>query len=845
MPTHNAQGTSAEEPKPENGKGVDALVSVPVLAAAFLGAGLYAYYTVFSRFAYWDDEGTLLLMAKQFVDGHVLYDEVRTWYGPFYYLSKWFLHGLLGLPVSHDVTRVVHLAYWLATPLCCSLVALRVTKWLPVAVVVFVQTVLQLRLISQEPGHPQELCVCLIATALLLATYLRPNRLSIVPAAGTGALVAALLLTKINLGVYLTTAVAFALLAHAPRSGRYRHALFLAVAASLSLPAAVMWRHIPSWGFSYWTTVTLTLLPLVLVTLAKTRPGGVTCNHLVSACVGAFVAMVVVVLFLTIRGTSLSALIQCTFLTPLSISARYTQPALLPPYGLAVGLTSLALCLAYLFGDKPLGIPRNVLLGLLNALRVAFLLFVIVEGLVSRIPVKMMSYVAPFLWLLTVPAGAPKAREDEFAQRFPRDLVALIAALQLLAAYPVFASQTRGATFLLVLAGGILLADALSALQRSAPDIWDKAARSVSPRLAHAAAAVIVLAVYFSVTDVPGRKQRYERLRPLSLPGAHRIRTTDENVAVYHWLVNNVSAHLVSFVTLPNMASLYLWTGKEPPLNMVEGLWMAFMSDEDQHTVVRDLAQRQNMGVVHNPWLVEFWRATDTLDRPVPKFLLDNYTSLFVYQERFRTTWRHYEFLVHKDRDKTALFMSLLWDERTFATYDDVLPLPIGCLNTGAPLTVTAWVKTRAPGVILGLQSAPYPYLTNPMSWCPLLFVGPDGSPRAKTGQTTPEIVGGGPIDDGQWHHLTLTCGPQQQTLYVDGHPAVSANGTLAVDDAPFAQLGAGYSEGVFSPDPEWGHFSGNLSDLRLFPRLLTQSEVRDLHDAGPKRQRAGLDTNL
>src|SRR6516164_2909727 len=83
------------------------------------------YSSAYSVAALYDDEGCMLITLKQFIDGHALYDEVFSMYGPFPFLVKWGLFTVLNQPVGHDVGRLICVGFWLATTAACAALAWR------------------------------------------------------------------------------------------------------------------------------------------------------------------------------------------------------------------------------------------------------------------------------------------------------------------------------------------------------------------------------------------------------------------------------------------------------------------------------------------------------------------------------------------------------------------------------------------------------------------------------------------------------------------------------------------------------------------------------------------------
>jgi hypothetical protein len=76
-------------------------VAYLIISLIFVVGLAYAYYSIFSVFRTWDDEGTMMLRVSMLIKDPGAYDTFAGPYGPFYYLHKYALHGWLNLPVTH------------------------------------------------------------------------------------------------------------------------------------------------------------------------------------------------------------------------------------------------------------------------------------------------------------------------------------------------------------------------------------------------------------------------------------------------------------------------------------------------------------------------------------------------------------------------------------------------------------------------------------------------------------------------------------------------------------------------------------------------------------------------
>ena len=165
----------------------------------------FAFYDLFSTFLRYDDEGYLLMAVKLLLDGNILYDQIATPYGPFYFLFKWFVHAGLSVPLTHDAIRFVTLVHWLLLAATCGLVVRRVTGSWGWRCCGYVAVFVSMRAFRNEPGHAQEVAALLAASIPLIA------RRSGLPRGARGwfvggVLVGCVLLSKVNAGVFCLAA---------------------------------------------------------------------------------------------------------------------------------------------------------------------------------------------------------------------------------------------------------------------------------------------------------------------------------------------------------------------------------------------------------------------------------------------------------------------------------------------------------------------------------------------------------------------------------------------------------------------------------------------------------------
>ena len=78
-----------------------------------------------------------------------------------------------------------------------------------------------------------------------------------------------------------------------------------------------------------------------------------------------------------------------------------------------------------------------------------------------------------------------------------------------------------------------------------------------------------------------------------------------------------------------------------------------------------------------------------------------------------------------------------------------------------------------------------------------------------------------------KWHHIVFTVQPKLQNLYIDGQKMVSGQRNSKNTTARII-FGAGTADGV---TPDLNFFPGVLDDVRIYNRVLTESEITSLYD--------------
>jgi hypothetical protein len=605
--------------------------AIAIYALVTIAATLAAYYALFSQFASYDDEGTVLLALKSFVGGETLYRDVYTPFGPFYFELFGGLFSGLGWEVTTEASRTIVLLIWVGSSLLFGLSVQRLTRQLALGVTAMLVAFTVVFILTQEPMHAQVLAVLLLSLFTFLVTGLGTRRLTLAGAIA-GALLAGLVLTKVNIGIYAVAAVAFAAaLAIEPLYRRW-WLRWPIVFAFLALPWVATGRDL---GNELVRNLALleTLAAIAVAVAARTlwlepREGdeGGPLRWLLAAAVGfAFSAAAILgVIFLT--GATPADLYDGMITQALKV--RDVNPAPLGSAAAAIdwGIAAVAgAALVGWFRARGHGGTAEAALwsGLLRGIGGLAIWFTITQSAplsLGPAPNNPDALAAVLAWIAVIP---PAGVVESAQKRFVRLLLPALAVAEVLQVYPVAGSQMRIAAVTFVVVGGICLGDAFTCLRT-----WGEARGRASLERVGIAATVLVVAlgVKFATDGVVlygvDKEIEYHENRALPFPGAESMRIPAPEAEAYEQIVALLQQHrCTEFIGYANVDSLYLWSGIDPPQPSPPSAWMLALDEDEQNRILRQMRAAKRPCVVLNESVAGAWLG----GRPRPETPLVRY----------------------------------------------------------------------------------------------------------------------------------------------------------------------------------------------------------------------------
>lgn len=622
------------------------ITTIVAYAIVVVLASIAAYFMVFTDWADFDDEGTVLVGLRAFVDGDALYRDIWSVYGPFYYEFFGGFFSLFGIDVTNDAGRTIVCVLWVGTSLFFGLAAHFLTRNLWLGLTGTAAAFVSLAVLTNEPMHPQGLCVLLLgALTLLLASG--PHRRAAWWGGGAGALLAALLLTKVNLGVFaLAAAVLAAAFTVWPFAARawIRGLVGLAV---LAVPVVILGRDLDLGWVRELALFEMLAIGAVIFAAQPLRPRAPDrqlLRTMLGGAVGFALAFLAILVGLLLTGPSLGDAYDGIVRQAAGIRDLLLGQTPFPPKSvLAWGIGSLAAAFlatrVFALGERPPAFWSALLRALAGVATWLAIAYIVVVGLnpSSANPVIVPALLA---WIAVIP---PAGVVETPYKRFLRVFLPALAVIETLQVYPVPGSQLGIASVSFVAVGALLLGDAVTELRAVYADGPGPRRERLAGTLAVAGAALAALFVLNGILQPGAAAYSTYRDNPkLDLPGASLMRIAPPAGEQYEQLVGLLHRNgCTAFIGFPNVNSLYLWSGLEPPVPAPPNGWFYALDDEQQQRTVAELRGAEKPCAIRNEELA----ASYLKGLPPPDVPLVNYV-----QDEFRpvTDVGPFEFMLPK-----------------------------------------------------------------------------------------------------------------------------------------------------------------------------------------------------
>ena len=582
------------------------------------------YQSLFSTHAEYDDEGYVMMSLANFMKGHELYDATYSQYGPGFFHVTAAVHRFTGLPITHTAIRFKTLVIWTLLAGLASAIVFRLTRsedtgnsttsrWFALAT--FVVAFFHLDKMPLEPGHPQEVCALFVMLAAFIATLAGLRTLGLVSLLG---ILCGLTITcKLNVGIFLALAVGIAFVAEIELDRMRRALLTVSVAIAWLIGFALYKPYLADWSAIQFPLLCLAALSLVASTAWPTwnrstaRSMGprvrasATHTHTTRArrpmLRAAFpIATVVGVSLLTAAGilaitnwsgTTWAGLKYGLIGQHAGFAGGFFHPVIVKNFAMPLLMVSLA---SAVFGEiKFKWVSYAVACLTLLAIGLTHVSesnMHVTHGLNPRgAHGLLISAGLAGLWIMGS-AKTPSLRG--------RTILALIACLQPLIAFPVSGSQVAFGTLPLLVGCFVLAADGWRAFAVAKNSIstgrsqWSFYATGVS---------LVLLATVLLNRSVCNYRYRESRV-PLGLHGAEDIRLDPKFVEKQRWLVEQIQNNADTFVfTQHTRNSVYFWANVAPPNAVNATFWPFMLNEQEQSSVVSSLSDYDRVAIINEP----------------------------------------------------------------------------------------------------------------------------------------------------------------------------------------------------------------------------------------------------
>jgi hypothetical protein len=626
-------------------------IALSVFAVLLIAA---ATLMMFSRFMLYDDEGYVLFSLKNFAEHGRLYRDVYTQYGPLPYVFYYFL-SLVGVPLNHIAGRLVTIGAWSGTALLSGAIVWRTTRSYVTVAATLAAEFVYLWVMVSEPTHPGGLVVLLTAILAAVGSRLLEQGRSSAWAALTGAVVAALVLTKINVGVFaLISAGAFVVLNSAhPLAQRWSPwAISLGFAV---LPFALMRPLLHAPWVQIYACIYAVGAAAVASAAAISRGALFGGRELRAFAVGGAIVALGVIGTVLARGTGPADLLQGVVLGPLRHPVSFSLVFKWAPGSVVVATISGVLFLVCRRLRHAGSSDRaDTIVAIGRLLATAGLAAVLTRFPAISADNLVLAFGASCAWFFVWPLADSPGNFNA-----ARTWIGLLLLGQFLHPFPVPGSQIAWGTFLTLPLAAIGAWEAAQWLaRRFGLEAARRARWTILPR------ALVGALAGFLAWQLAQIGRQYFEGRTLTLPGAELIRLPDQSTARYQVLSFNALTHSDVLFSLPGMFSFNLWTGVPPPTLANVTHWFSLLTRGQQQAIIHELEQHPRATVIVETGHVQFLREHQLAPAgPLYEYIEREFTPAFAIDG--------FEFRVHRGRQVAPYFTAEVFTRPPSASATD------------------------------------------------------------------------------------------------------------------------------------------------------------------------------
>jgi hypothetical protein len=588
-------------------------------------AAYFGYLWMFTGFTVYDDEGFMLIALRSFISGQALYDKVVVQYGPAYF-EFFNIFSAFGVPFDHDSGRFVTLAIWLAIALVAGVAVLLFTRNLALGLGTHLLTFGTAITLIVEPMHPGAL-VCLMVIGIGAVALISAGRSAQPwPFLVIGALTAATILTKVNVGGFAAISVAFACVLAFPFLARNWPVRLIAAAVFVSVPFLLMRSDLDqAWARRLAFHVVFCALAFVLATSTSQPDPNRRRSELGWLLGGGALVGFVVLAVAFLRGSSPSDLANGVVLYPLQQRVAFQIPFSVPTIPMlwdAVGLGGAFLWARYRARAQR---PAVAVEGWIRVSAGILIWLSLLAGLHLPGLALFASFTDPLVlpvalaWIVAAPRGRPDGGFETLD--FARALVPALAILQTLHVFPVGGSQTGWAALPLVTVGAICISDGMVQLR----------ANQVRTQLA-TWLVLLVLVVSWVPPAWRDSHAGYASNVPLGLPGASLVRVPPIDAVLFRQITQTIRDNCDTYISLHGLDSFYMFGQLQPP-SPLPSRYMWLSGDvRHQQALIAEADRIKRLCVVENDYLITAWSEGRTVGGPLDSYIQVAFMPAFTFE---------------------------------------------------------------------------------------------------------------------------------------------------------------------------------------------------------------------